>query len=600
MEPTRRRRSFSSRLIGGIAQRLDRRYGWHRLPKPIAILTLIGLRDRLREENLYDTVAEAPPAEPLPADSRWRTARTIDGTYNDLSSPQMGSRGSRFGRNVPLGKTWPQRVPDIMEPNPRVVSRELLTRDEFIPATTLNLLAGAWLQFEVHDWMSHEKVHDQPWELPLSEDDEWPERPMRIDRTKPDQTRDAKSATPPTFLTDDSHWWDGSQVYGNRDDFAVRLRTGEDGKLRIADDGLPPADLQAGLDLSGVAGAFWAGLGVLHTLFMLEHNAICDRLRAQYPSWSDDRLFDTARLVNAALMAKIHTVEWTPAIIAHPTTILAMNAQWWGLVGERARKRFGRIGKGEVLSGIPGSPTNHHGVPYSLTEEFVAVYRMHPLLPDNYTFRSVGDDSVLQERTFHEIAAVEARNRLVELSMPNALYSFGIAHPGAITLHNFPAFLQKFERPDGVLLDLAAVDIMRIRERGVPRYNEFRRLFRLKPASTFEDLTANKEWVEQIRRVYANDIENVDLMIGLYGEQPPSGFGFSDTAFRVFILMASRRLKSDRFFTTDYTPKVYTKTGLKWIDDNSFVSVLLRHYPQLEPALRGVKNGFAPWNRVKA
>ena len=33
---------------------------------------------------------------------------------------------------------------------------------------------------------------------------------------------------------------------------------------------------------------------------------------------------------------------------------------------------------------------------------------------------------------------------------------------------------------------------------------------------------------------------------------------FSETAFRVFILMASRRLKSDRFFTVDYTPRVYT------------------------------------------
>ena len=56
-------------------------------------------------------------------------------------------------------------------------------------------------------------------------------------------------------------------------------------------------------------------------------------------------------------MAKIHTVEWTPAIIAHPTTKLAMNANWWGLVGERFDKRFGRLSSSEVLSGIPGSPT---------------------------------------------------------------------------------------------------------------------------------------------------------------------------------------------------------------------------------------------------
>jgi hypothetical protein len=30
--------------------------------------------------------------------------------------------------------------------------------------------------------------------------------------------------------------------------------------------------------------------------------------------------------------------------------------------------------------------------------------------------------------------------------------------------------------------------------------------------------------------------------------------------------MAPRRLKSDRFFTTDYTPEMYTPAGLEWID----------------------------------
>ena len=45
----------------------------------------------------------------------------------------------------------------LLEPNPRLVSRELLTRKEFKPATTLNLLAAAWIQFEVHDWFSHGK-----------------------------------------------------------------------------------------------------------------------------------------------------------------------------------------------------------------------------------------------------------------------------------------------------------------------------------------------------------------------------------------------------------------------------------------------------------
>ena len=64
--------------------------------------------------------------------------------------------------------------------------------------------------------------------------------------------------------------------------------------------------------------------------------------------------------------------------------------------------------------------------------------------------------------------------------------------------------------------------------------------------------------------------------------------------------MASRRLNSDRFFTDDYTPEVYTKAGLEWIDDNTMVTVLLRHYPHLRATMGGVKNAFHPWVKAGA
>ena len=120
----------------------------------------------------------------------------------------------------------------------------------------------------------------------------------------------------------------------------------------------------------------------------------------------------------------------------------------------------------------------------------------------------------------------------------------------------------------------------------------------LKPAKNFKELTDNLEWAAQIEDIYEGDIERVDLMVGMMAEPLPQGFGFSDTRFRIFILMASRRLKSDRFFTIDYRPEVYTQLGLDWINENDFSSILLRHYPQLAPALRGVANSFAPWNAV--
>ena len=583
-------------LLTDLAERLDRRYGWDKLPRPIAMLTLIGLRNRLRQKNLYDT-GRGPLDRPDVNDHpRHLTARTLDGTFNDLDDPLMGSLGSRFGRNVPLELTVRESDEELLTPNPRLVSRELLTRETFQPATTLNLLAGAWIQFEVHDWFSHGKNEpDAQFSVPLAADDPWPANPMLIPRTRRDPSADPDG--PPTFVTDDTHWWDGSQIYGRQPAFADGLRSGEHGKLRIDETGLPPRDLEAHVDLTGVAGNFWVGLALLHSLFMREHNAICDRLHEAHPELSDDELYDKARLVVAALMAKIHTVDWTPAIIAHPTTVLALRTNWWGLEGERLDKLLGRLTKSEVLRGIPGSPTNHHGVPYSLTEEFVAVYRMHPLIPDDYSLRSLRDDSTLQERTLPELGAVHVRERLGEVPMSDLLYSFGTSHPGAITLHNYPRFLQHFERSDGTLIDLASIDVLRTRERGVPRYNEFRRLLHLKPFDTFEEMADTPEHAEELRRIYGA-VEQVDTMVGMYAERKPKGFGFSDTAFRIFILMASRRLESDRFFTRDYRPEIYTKEGIDWVEDNSMRSLLLRHFPDLDLALHGVANPFAPWKRA--
>jgi hypothetical protein len=586
-----------SRLVSDSAEKVDRSFGWARLPTLLAIPVLIGLRDRLRAKNLYDTgrgPLNTPPYDD-PNVSRHLGARMMNGTYNDLEDPLMGSVGSRFGRNVPLAHAYPEEPKRLLDPNPRLISRRLLTRERFQPATTLNLLAGAWIQFEVHDWLSHGTSDAEPWEIPLEESDPWPVHPMKILRTTGDPSPDPTG--PPTYVTGDTHWWDGSQVYGGEPVFANALRSGEKGKLRIDDLGLPPAEVEQHVDLTGVAGNFWVGLAILHSLFMREHNAICERLAAEYPDLSDQDLYDKARLVNAALMAKIHTVDWTPAIIAHPTTVLALRTNWYGLLGERFDKAFGRITSDEVIRGIPGSPTNHHGVPYSLTEEFVAVYRMHPLIPDEFIFRSVDDDRVLGEHELPDVGVLHVRERLSEVSMADLFYSFGRSHPGAITLHNYPKYLQHFNRADGSLIDLAAIDVLRVRERGVPRYNEFRRLFHMNPVSSFEELTDNPVWAEELRRIYG-DVERVDLMIGMYAEPKPKGFGFSDTAFRVFILMASRRLESDRFFTRDFRPEVYTQAGFDWVNDNTMRTVLLRHFPELGPALQGVENPFAPWTAV--
>jgi hypothetical protein len=103
---------------------------------------------------------------------------------------------------------------------------------------------------------------------------------------------------------------------------------------------------------------------------------------------------------------------------------------------------------------------------------------------------------------------------------------------------------------------------VRDRERGVPRYCTFRRLFHISAPKTLLELTGGDAVLaKHIEDVYHNDIEKVDLMVCILSKPLPKGFGSSDTAFRVFVLMASRRLQSDWFLAGDgLTPAVKGRT----------------------------------------
>jgi hypothetical protein len=602
-----RRPSLFSRALTGAFTLVNRVVPWHRLPTWLGVANLLAFRILLREKNLYDT--ETPTSRGRCPVTGWlpqyRRARTPDGSHNDLDERLMGAAGTRFGRAVPLEQTVPDRDA-LLTPNPREISNRLLARrgGHMLEAKSLNLLAAAWVQFEIHDWFSHGTPDDaNPHTVPLDCCDPWPEPAMRIGRTP---MEDDRAAPAPTSLNMVTHWWDASQLYGSDLDTQNRVRGKRPhGKLAVSANGqLPIQDAERGIPVTGFDDNWWVGLALFHTLFTLEHNAICDRLRAEHPGWDDDQLFATARLINAALIAKIHTLEWTPGMLGHPALQIGMKGNWWGLLGERIHRLVGRVSSNEAISGIPGSPVDHHAAPYAMPEEFVSVYRMHPLIPDTIVFRSVATGAVRDTRTLLQVTGKNAGTTLDAIPMADVFYSFGTAHPGQITLGNYPETLRAFRKVQNgrnTLLDVAAIDILRDRERGVPRYNAFRELFRMPRIRAFDEL--NPEWATELRAVYGqtdgqDNVDRLDLMVGMFAETPPEGFALSDTAFRVLILMASRRLKSDRFFTTDFTAEVYTQAGIDWIQDNDLESVLTRHYPALRPALMGVKNPFAPWRTV--
>lgn len=259
------------------------------------------MRIELRAKNLYDGYAIRPPKvvkadEPMPADQRWMNARNSDGEWNSLDMPKMGCAYARFGRNVPRTVAKKPTHEELMSPNPRLVSETFMKRTdtEFQPATTLNLLAGAWIQFQIHDWIFHEQQYKESFKVPIPPNDSgWKtaeDGNMIIPKSKVDHVLDPSDNVCPGYINTQTPWWDGSQIYGADETITSKLRSKHpDGKLTLTENGKEsflPRDPDTGLPLTGLNNNWWVGLELLTTLFAKEHNALCTMLREKHPDWS--------------------------------------------------------------------------------------------------------------------------------------------------------------------------------------------------------------------------------------------------------------------------------------------------------------------------
>ena len=428
----------------------------------------------------------------------------------------------------------------------------------------------------------------------------------------------------------------------------------------------------------------------------------------RYKDVSADELFNVARLVVAAEIAKIHTTEWTPQLLYGEPLYKGMNANWNGLLGtgdpDDSKILSNIVAKGfgtsknatkesqwySVFASGPGifglgskvphysitnpdkvnGGVNHFGSPFNFPEEFVTVYRLHPLVPDLIEYREVDKDpnQIAQKVAVIETFEGKATEAMRSRGMANWGLSMGRQQLGLLTLHNDPMFLQNIKLPrldtPTQQVDIPALDLIRDREHGVPRFNEFRRQYGLRQMTSYDDFVdqhlapgsparlQQEETVKQLREVYGthvcdaskvitdaqvnddgspindclghangsvvDNIEDVDTVVGWLAEYTrPHGFAISETQFVVFILNASRRLFSDRFFTSSFRPEFYTQFGVDWVNHNGpgpiqmeagtpnghkqpvspLKRVLMRNVPELTPQLKTVVNAFDPWGR---
>jgi hypothetical protein len=609
----------------------------------LSVLKLAKTRNNAEKRNLFDayrngarTTLMAPGTRPPGTAGVYRQT---DGTWTDPDKPTAGASFTLFGRNTDPAATRTDDERTLLEPSPAEVARVLLHCDRpegqrEIPF--LNHLASWWIQFQNHDWVVAGDPHPTEVHMvPLDPADPRRQRfgidalpvPRRVESPHRGLARQGVEARTNVVTA----WWDGSQVYGSGDT-DLRLptgevvacgllrsrseNTGEAGKGAYVDlpDGYLPVDPRTGVERSGLVNRTWhLGLSFLHTLFAKEHNAIVDRLRTRYPEMGEEDLFQKARLVNAAVMAKIHTIEWTPGVLPNRILDDGMNGNWYGLISNLFKKGKHRKALNDLagiqirnreFGGIIGNATDDHGVEYSLTQEFMSVYRLHSLIRDSITFRSV-DGSHTQEVSLGEMRMAGATTLGRAIGHQNIAFSAGTTHAGQLVLNNFPRTLTELSVPGFPVVDLALTDVLRDREDGVPRFNEFRRGWGMPAFTSWNDFTDEPDQIARLKSVYQRDgasdqeaIDRVDLLVGtLASAKRPAGYGFGEELFTLFILNATRRLQADPFYTRWYDAAHYTQAGIDWVDDTLFKDVLLRHYPDLAATgLANVENAFEPWD----
>jgi hypothetical protein len=484
--------------------------------------------------------------------------RSLSGTNTNLKCPLRGAVLQPILYSTPMHRVSRETKPII-----RKNILKLLTRTEQIEEDKVNILAGAWIQFMIHDWFN--------------------------------TTNEVYEKDGHTYNHNvNDHWWSGSQIYGTeegRRQFG-KVKTTENSVLRDGDylkvkDEYLPLD-KNNTEVVGFYANFWSGLGFLHHLFVLEHNYPLYRLKQT--ECEPSRIFDTARLIVTAMIAKIHTIDFTTAAIRNSSARLSQYITWHGLKG--------RLNIKTSIGMINGARVNYDSkTNFSHNVEFVSVYRIHSLLPDVINLRSYKDD--------HEVLDTISLDSIILKNSPiinqtregklNLLYTMGITKACRLCLYNYPSTLRNLGS-----IDLAEIELIRDRERGVPKYNEMRRTFFLKPYNDFPEMTDDQETIDLLRDAYPEGIDTMDAVIGLHLEKKIPGAIFGETTYVVLAFDTAKRTDRDRFLTECFTAEYYTKFGIDYVDSCSMSKILLRHYPEMRDFIRKDTNAFIPWDKYKA
>ncbi|WRX17619.1 hem peroxidase [Theobroma cacao] len=120
------------------------------------------------------------------------------------------------------------------------------------------------------------------------------------------------------------------------------------------------------------------------------------------------------------------------------------------------------------------------------------------------------------------------------------------------------------------------------------------------PISKWEDLTNDNEVIEALREVYEENVDMLDLLVGLHAKKKIKGFAINGTTFFILLLITSRyasMLEADHFFTINFNSQTYAEKGLEWVNKTEALKdVIDRHFLDMTRKWMRCSSAFSVWD----
>jgi peroxidase len=464
--------------------------------------------------------------------------RTIDGSGNNVDDPQMGKAVIQLIRLTdPDYGDGISTLSGEGRPSARVVSNGVCSQRESKP----NKLRASdflwqWGQFVDHDIdLTDGTDPPEPANIAVPagdlffDPDDTGTVIMTLNRSIYDESTGTGTDNPRQQLNEVTAWIDASNVYGSDDERAAALRTNDGtGKLKTSEGNFLPFNTQGLPNAGGSAPTLFlagdvraneqVGLTSMHTLFVREHNRLAEQYAERHPNWDGEHLYQKARELVGAQMQVITYKEYLPA-----------------LLGRRGLTRY----KG-YNSEVDARIANMFSA---------AAYRYGHSALNHVMLRLDAEGNTIAQGNLELRDAFFSPQKITQEGGVEPLLR-GLANQKCQSIDPYIIddvrnFL--FGDPGSGGFDLAALNIQRGRDHGIPGYNDAREAFGLVRAKNFRDVSSDPKIRGRLSSTY-DSVDDMDMWAGGLAEDPLPDGHLGELFYTVVRLQFEALRDGDRFW----------------------------------------------------